>query len=475
MNISKYSLKSPPEKVMKNAGFEEIPPIHQTHYSVNTPTSARTISSEVSRNRLISIFRNPYLLFSPFLLLFILIVLRFNNNVFENDEQRYIQFSKNLLNGFYSPPAPDINLWNGPGYPLILMPFVAFKINPVYITLLNAVFYYLSIVFLFKALIQLTNFKSALAFCLFWGSYYTAYIQLPLVYTESLVYMLMSLLVFYVTKAFQENQRKYLFLSGATVGFIVLTKIIFGYVVLGMVISFICLILINRNCINYKKSLVILSIGFLTFSPYLFYTYRITHKPFYFGNSGGVLLYWMSTPFESEVGDWKDLNLETAYKPGSTIPFHADSLLKLHHQKFHVLILQKKGIARDEAFKEAAIHNIKSHPRKFIKNWVANIGRLLYDFPNSYVYQNSTQLFKLPMNTITVLLSIFCMVPTFANWKKTAFSIKFLLFFTLVYLAPTTLLSAYSRFFNVIVPILLTWNAYVIYRCIAIKINFRNS
>src|SRR5690349_1086566 len=39
------------------------------------------------------------------------------------DEWRYLYYADNLLHGFYS-PHDRVFLWNGPGYPLLLAPFV---------------------------------------------------------------------------------------------------------------------------------------------------------------------------------------------------------------------------------------------------------------------------------------------------------------------------------------------------------------
>lgn len=412
---------------------------------------------------------NPYLLFLPFLILFLAIVLKMNNDALEGDEGRYLTFAENLLNGFYSPPPPDINLWNGPGYPIVLIPFVAFNFPLITISLLNAVFYYFSVVFLFKAMRSFVSYNKALLFSIFWGLYYTAYIQLPDIYTEPLVYFLISLLILCTTKAYHQLEIRFVWYSGLVLGYIVLTKIIFGYVVLVMLPGAIVLYLIKTRSVNYKKSVHILATAFITFSPWLVYTYSITGRPLYFGNSGGVLLYWMSTPYDSETGDWKESDLTTSYRAGAHVPDNANRLLKEYHYSSHKEILKHQGVERDEAYKKAAIDNIKAHPVKYFKNWLANIGRLLYDFPNSYVYQTPLQLFKLPTNSITVLLSLACLVPTLMYWRKIPFGIRFLLILTLVYLGPSTLLSAYSRFFNIIVPILLFWIVYIIQKTISIN------
>ena len=46
---------------------------------------------------------NPWLIFSPFLAIFILLVLKLHSDKMEGDESRYIMYAQNLLQGFYSP------------------------------------------------------------------------------------------------------------------------------------------------------------------------------------------------------------------------------------------------------------------------------------------------------------------------------------------------------------------------------------
>ena len=114
--------------------------------------------------------QNPWLLFLPFLVLYIIFVFIFPTTGHQGDEERYLMFADNLVHGFYSPPAPDINLTNGPGWPIILAPFVALGLPLMCITVMNAFFYYLSAVFLYKALRETVSQKLTLFFSLFWGS-----------------------------------------------------------------------------------------------------------------------------------------------------------------------------------------------------------------------------------------------------------------------------------------------------------------
>jgi len=173
--------------------------------------------------------KNPYLLFIPFLLFFIIFVFLFHTNSNEGDENRYLMFAQNLLHGFYSPVLPEINLWNGPGYPIILMPFVGSHLPLICITLMNAIFYYLSIIFLFKSLQLIVPFPKALIFSLFWACFFSSYQKIPRIYSETFTLLLISLLIFCLLKAFNDKSKKYLFLSGFIIGYLVLTKIIFGY------------------------------------------------------------------------------------------------------------------------------------------------------------------------------------------------------------------------------------------------------
>jgi hypothetical protein len=238
----------------------------------------------------IKLTRNPYLIFLPFLLIFIIFILAFQANALEGDEGRYLSFAQNLLHVFYSPPAPDINLWNGPGYPIILMPFVALHLPLICITLLNGVFYYLSIVLLFKALRQIASFRIALIFSVFWACYLNSYQDMVLIYTEIFYSFLISLLIFLLVGVFNSNDakkaKKNIFFSGFIIGYLVLTKIIFGYVLLIMLAGIGLLWLINRNVYNYRKGLIIMLIALATTAPYLIYTYQLTGKIFYWGNSG---------------------------------------------------------------------------------------------------------------------------------------------------------------------------------------------
>ena len=101
-----------------------------------------------------------YLKFLPLLILYVGVTLVFNDSHFKGDEGRYINFTQNLLKGYYANPDTKSGfLWNGPGYPIILVPFVYFKLPLIFPKLLNTLLVFVGVVFLYKSLLFFTRMR----------------------------------------------------------------------------------------------------------------------------------------------------------------------------------------------------------------------------------------------------------------------------------------------------------------------------
>jgi 4-amino-4-deoxy-L-arabinose transferase-like glycosyltransferase len=432
---------------------------------------------------------NPFLLFLPFLILYLVYILVFSKDASFGDEDRYVYYADNLLHGFYSPPYPRIDLGNGPGYPFMLVPFVALGIPFIWIKLLNAVFYYFSSVFLFKSLKQIVSHKFTLIFSLIWALYPNTFEQmlhrLPEVFATSLI----PLLIFAILKSFKsdtiKNVKKYLILAGFTLGYVVLTKPVFGYVVIFMIIVTLALWILNRKNSNYKRSLMILAIALFTTVPYLFYTFHLTGKIFYLSSYGGNNLYWMSTPFDGEYGEYFKYPFSGS---SDRIPGSEDQIKQRHQKDFDKLLQNQevkkanledgvyhddlaKGTDQDDLLKKIAIENIKSHPLKFLRNCISNMGRMIFNYPASYALQKPSTLKRLPINGTLMVFTLFCLIPTIVSWRKIPFKIRFLLFLIFLYLGASLLGSAETRMFTMAVPILLIWIAFIVER--SVKVNLK--
>lgn len=418
--------------------------------------------------------RYPFLMFLPFLLYYAYVIVHNRQGGLHGDELRYVNFADHLIHGFYSPPQPFISLWNGPGYPILLTPFAWWHIAPLYQTLTNALFMYLAVVFLYKSLRLICNTKIALTLGLLLAIYPNALAMLPLLYTEIVTTMLVSVFIYTTGLYYLKDKSSYGIIAGLTFGFLVLTKIIFGYVIIiGGAILVLALVFKKRRA-NYLKAIKVLSIAFLITLPYLFYTWHITGRVFYWGNSGGMSLYWMSTPYENEFGDWKVPDLSNTQYPTQFRSAEADSLLKINHTKDIAYINRHaNNIIQDDLYKQIAIQNIKNHPVKFIKNCINNISRMLFNFPYSYSSQDAGIGRSIVIGSSILWATIIALILTLINWRSVAFGIKFLLLTTAVYLLLSTMLSAYPRQLDVVVPVLLFWFGYLAQRVKNINMRFK--
>ncbi len=423
------------------------------------------------------ILNKPFLLFLPFLALFIIIVLKIPTTGHAADEERYLYFGDNLLHGFFSPPPPATYLPNGPGFPIFLVPFLALRLPLIAITLFNALFQYLSIIVLYKALKRIVNLKLALIFSFAWALYYISYQNLALIHTESISYLLITLIIYSLIRIFKgvtsSEVRKYSIIAGLALGYLALTKILFGYIILVMLGGSLLMWLIYRHSKDIPKAIIMLSIAFATTLPYLIYTYHITGRMFYWG-SGGDTLYWMSTPFKNEYGDWKnEFSQGTADMANYNIPGSVDTL-KAHYSKDFAALAKLKGVEQDDYYKKVALNNIKNHPLKYLENLIYNIGRLVFHYPFSYAVQRPKVLFVIPLNGIVFTLMLFALIPTLINFRRIPPELKFLLLTTLVYLGASSVVSAFVRYFTVIVPILFIWFAYIFDKTVKIKLKLDN-
>ena len=272
-----------------------------------------------------------------------------------------------------------------------------------------------------------------------------------------------------MVQIYQKGKFADIIFAGFILGFLTLTKIIFGYVLLIGIVFFIVLLLFKKYRGSAVKSVYILAVALLTTMPYLIYTYQLTGKFFYWGNSGGMSLYWMSSPYQYEYGDWQLPELHSfvnqAYPSAE-----GDSILKANHIDEMTGILKYTGVEQDEMFKRAALKNIKSHPKKYLRNCFYNVSRMLFNFPYSYTYQNPPTIYNILLGSLMLWGCILCMVPTVLNWGKIIYPLKFMLLIVFIYMALTMLVSAYSRQFDVIAPVIIFWIAFIAERTIIIKL-----
>ncbi|MGA3086706.1 MAG: glycosyltransferase family 39 protein [Thermodesulfobacteriota bacterium] len=398
--------------------------------------------------------------FMPLLLLYIFIIMIFSDNSLFFDESRYLMFANNLSHGYYSPHT-KINLWNGPGYPLILLPIVLLKLPWLCARLLNALFFFGAVLFFNRTLRLYLEDRPAFYFSYLLGLYPLFIRHLPLLYTETLVLFLICGFIFYFCRANRSPGAAWVevILAGVFAGYLALTKVFFGHVLLLGLVAF-AIFYGWKKKKTFKKTSLVYLLALVVCSPYLLYTYSLTGKIFYWGDAGGLSLYCMSTPFKEELGDYFGPT-----KIEDNLPW-----IKNHEKFFNEEIFPRPPIQQDEVFKKQAIRNILDHPMKIFMNWLANIGRLLFNYPYSYTSQKlSTYIYMIP-NMFLVVMMAFSIYPTYRARKWIPFEIYALLAFGLLAFGGSSLLSAYVRQFLPLIPICFLWVIFVWMNVVKIEI-----
>lgn len=432
---------------------------------------------------------NPYLLFLPFLLVYVAYVSIVQKPVLWGDEIRHFDEAIRYASGYFLNPNKPVVISNGPGYPLWISFFLLLHIPLLFLKLINAVLIYLSIVLLYKSLLHYVSFQLALLIAVFWGCYYHNLDFMPYLFAENAAVFLAVLFLFLFVKSIHYTstwKNKYVYFAGLTFGYLALTKVIFGYVILCMLCGVTIFYLFNRTSDTLRKSLLICIVALISVIPYLTLTYKHTGRIFYWATTGGNNLYWMSTPQQGEYGSWfpasmfkldstnnrkdePDRLVDVNERSTGYIPGAVDSVRKFHEADYRN-IYQNSGVKRDDAYKKLFWENVYKNPKKYFYNCFSNVGRMLFNFPFSYSAQKPGTLLRIPLNGAIVLFSLLCLLPTLLNWRKIPYVARYFLILSILYFGGSILGSAEIRMFSLIAPLLLFWIGIVLERYVRVRL-----
>lgn len=367
-----------------------------------------------------------------------------------SDQSRYAMYAENLSNGFYA-PHDTLYLWNGPGYPLLLTPFAYFKIPWIYAKALNPIFMFLAVCFVYATLKNFMSEKAALFFSYLFGLYPPFYAEICYLMTEPFTLMLMSAFALFTVKWFNTFKYRFMLLAAVFCAFIALTKIFFAYVSLTVLVIAVIFSGWNITC---RRSVAIYAIGLLLCVPYLFYTYTLTGKVFYWANSGGYVVYWMSTPYSNEFGDVRIDEAET-----------------VRHKEFFDKLKGLNFVQKDELMKKQAIENIVNHPGKIVLNLASNVCRLFFNFPYSYKYQHPRTLFYMVPGSLLLGTMILCVYPLIKLCRRLPSAIIHSCGLSVIFMAGQSLLEAEARYLCPIVPFIFVAITYTATNLIKVQVS----
>jgi len=394
----------------------------------------------------------------PLLVLYLVIIALFWRSELVNDENRYVRYATNLAQGHYA--EPGLRIWNGPGYPLVLTPFVLSGIPVRLAVLLNAVFLFSAVVLIHKTVRPYMSDRGALTVAYAAGLYAPFFPEMVSLLTESLAVLLVSGFVYCATQALRRGSRPFLLAAGACLACLALTKIMYAYVIAtGLAVSALTAVW-SRSA---RRVMLMCVVALACCIPYLAYTYSVTGRVFYWGNSGGLSLYWMSTPHAAQYGDW-------------TSPKEAMHDAAFHqHRELFSRLKASDYVERDAILRKEAVANILQHPGKATFNWAMNMARLWFCYPNTNKLQRPHTLGYVIFNSALLSALVLCVYPIWHSRRRVPAVLWVTIGFAAIALGGSSLLSAVPRMLNPIVPAFFMVIAYTFGQLVEVRLRGEGS
>ncbi|MDH3378874.1 MAG: hypothetical protein OEQ39_18260 [Gammaproteobacteria bacterium] len=405
--------------------------------------------------------------FSPLLAVYLLVIVLLPDRIDDVDAGRYLRFAENLTQGFYIPKVDPYGqeapyLPHGPGYPMYLLPFELLN-APRWIPLIgHAVMSLGAVLFLFNALREYISVRSSTFVCYLAGLYPVYLWYLPVITTEPLAWFLSAAFVWCFVGASKASgfAWRYVIGAGISLGLLALTKMFFGHVIVFIGISFLTAFVIFRDS-RLLKGAQIAGLALIVCLPYLAYTYSLTGRVLYWGTNGGAQLYFLASPYAGEYGDWVDPPRMFLTERSHYYEPHRDFIESLRGMSY---------MERNDAFRHKAIEIIKENPTAYLKNWVASVSRLFFDFPRSFKTESTSPLFFIFFNTLWLVPLLFSILPAFAFRKLIPLEVWMAFGIVTVYLGGVSLVSGTPRNVVPAMPFLTLWLGVFYFRVLNISI-----
>ena len=418
--------------------------------------------------------RKPAIYLWPILAIYLGIVAKFAANEPLGDGIRFWAYAGNILKGTYATPEVGM-LHMGPGYPMLLSIFRGLDIPIIIAISFNAILLFAACIYLYKIISQFLSSKVAIVIIYvfaFWDPFLLYWMHK--LYSEPLVVFIIVYTIYHLLDFYKTHHTKTLLKISAALAYVALTKVIFGYVLLVFLILSAIIYVITKQKV-FHKNILIVGLALLFCLPYLAYTYKETGKLFYWGNSGGELLYWTASPHQTDLGEWhtggslmNDFFAQRYHLSGidTSLVYEVNKLIADRIYEDHKTFKEKlNGLgaySADALYKQEALKNIKANPVNFIKNWIMNIGRITLGYPHALYakppFSSFMSLLNIIKSSFLVIFFISSLFFSLTILKKIPSVYWSILLFGMIYFGGVSLLAAQSqRFLIPILPILFIW------------------
>jgi hypothetical protein len=317
--------------------------------------------------------QRPWIVAAGFLVLYLLILLAPGAIADRSDEGLYLAYAERIAHGGYAVrDATHVNfLWYGPGLPLLVSPFAAVDAPVAIIRTLGPIALASSLLVFHRLLRLFVSPGWAVGGMIALALYIPLWRLLPRLFTEPLAILLLVTGVLCAVHYLRGDGAGWLCGAGLALGGLLLTRLEFGWVFVASAVVGAVWWLISRRPRAGRTTAVFL-VALIPALPWLAYTHDLTGRFPYWGNSGGLSLYWMASPFPRDLGE----------------PHPADEVLTNprladHRPLFRRLARLGPVQADDELYQEAR-ETISNHPARYVRNLAANFGRMFFRVPFSY-------------------------------------------------------------------------------------------
>lgn len=391
---------------------------------------------------------HPALLLVPFLAIFVLAALYLPER--QNDESGYLGLARNILDGDYAKGPPDAlldsdetypDLWFGPGLPLVLTGPVAAGFPLWLVRLIGPLLLFAAVLVFYALMRRHTRPKAALLAAGALGMYLPYYTLLPALHSEALAILFVVVALYATARVCEGAGRRWLLLGAVALAGLALTRVDYGWVLTAVLVAVLVWWLVSRRATAGRLA-AMYALGLALCLPWLAYTTAETGRVFQWGNSGGLSVYWMSSPYAGDLGDWQ--KAEAVLSDPDLAP----------HRSFFASLEGRSLPDQNARLERRALENIRDHPLKYVENLAANVSRMFFDTPYSYSSQRLTAMYFAIPNALLLGVLVFAVVvavrvrgslppPTapFAIFAIAAFGLH-------------ALVSAYPRMLFPIVPVL---------------------
>src|SRR5262249_2176735 len=146
-------------------------------------------------------------------------------------------------------PPGRVDLWKGPGYPIVLLPFVEFHLPWLAAKMLNALFIFGAILYFQRTLSLFLPNRTAICFSFLLGIYPSFVREVHLLLTASLAIFLVDAFGFYFSRLHHNRRQRYAdtVVASALLAYLAVTKVFFGYVLPAVILALLILSLWARG------------------------------------------------------------------------------------------------------------------------------------------------------------------------------------------------------------------------------------